>query len=149
MTVDLLLAIAHHLIVFSLTGLLFAQLVLVRPGLGAATLKRLAGLDRAYGSLALAIVLVGVGRIFFGLKGWEYYVGNHAFWGKMAAFVIVGLLSVPPTMRIIRWNKEAAAAETYIVPDAEVAAARRYIHFELLFLFILLVFAAMMARGIG
>lgn len=77
-TTDLLLAIVHHLLVFSLAGIIGAEFVLVRGDLGAATLKRLAGIDRHYGIIAALIVIVGIGRVFYGLKGWEFYVYNWA-----------------------------------------------------------------------
>jgi putative membrane protein len=146
---DLLLAIAHHLFVFALAGILFAEFVLLKPGLSGRNLSLLGRLDGAYGGLAMAIIVIGVCRVIFGLKGWEYYVGNHAFWGKMAAFLVVGLLSIPPTLRIIRWRREAGSSEGYVVPDAEVASMRRYVHGELAFFALILVFAAMMARGYG
>ncbi|RUZ54354.1 DUF2214 family protein, partial [Mesorhizobium sp. M7A.F.Ca.CA.004.05.2.1] len=47
-TTDLVLAIFHHLLVFSLAGIIGAEFVLIRGDLGAATLKRLAGIDRHY-----------------------------------------------------------------------------------------------------
>ena len=143
--VDLLLAILHHLLVFSLAGILAAELVLVRPGLTGQNLGLLGRIDGAYGGVALAVIVVGVGRVLFGLKGWEYYVGNHAFWGKMAAFVIVGLLSIRPTMRIIAWRRSG----TGVAPEAEILAMRSWIKGEVFFLALVLVFAAAMARGIG
>ncbi len=142
---DLLLAILHHFLVFSLAGLLAAELVLVRPGLSGSSLGLLGRLDAAYGGIAVAVIVVGICRVIFGLKGWEYYVANHAFWGKMIAFVIVGLLSIPPTIRIIRWRRSGNDA----VPDAEVMAVRTWLKGEALFLALVLVFAAAMARGVG
>ena len=41
--------------------------------------------------LAVGVVVVGVIRVIFGESGWDYYVTNHAFWGKMGAFVVMGL----------------------------------------------------------
>lgn len=149
MAVDLVLAILHHLIVFTLAGVLAAEFVLVRRGLSGRELSILGHIDGAYGGLAAAIILVGAARVVFGLKGWEYYVTSHAFWAKMAAFAVVGLLSIAPTMRIIRWRREAAGAGGYVVPDAEIAAARRFIHAELIVFALIPVFAAMMARGVG
>ncbi|TIP35526.1 MAG: DUF2214 family protein, partial [Mesorhizobium sp.] len=55
-TTDLVLAILHHLLVFSLAGIIGAEFVLVRGDLGAATLKRLAGIDRHYGIIAALII---------------------------------------------------------------------------------------------
>ncbi|TIV97833.1 MAG: DUF2214 family protein [Mesorhizobium sp.] len=128
-TTDLLLAIAHHLLVFSLAGIIGAEFVLVRGDLGAATLKRLAGIDRHYGIIAALIVIVGICRVFFGLKGWEFYVYNWVFWAKMAAFIIVGLLSIVPTMRFISWSRQASGNEGFIfllIPVFAAAMARGY-----------------------
>lgn len=142
--VDLILAILHHFLVFSLAGLLAAELVLVRPGLGAQNLGLLGRIDAAYGGLAGAVIVVGICRVIFGIKGWEYYVSNHAFWGKMVAFVIVGLLSIGPTRRILAWRKSGT-----VVPDSEVLSVRAWIKGEVFFLAAVLVFAAAMARGVG
>ena len=87
MTTDLLLAIAHHLLFFALIAILAAETVLVRPGLAGDTLKRLGRLDAAYGGLAGLILIVGFCRVFFGLKGWEFYIYNWVFWAKIAAFL--------------------------------------------------------------
>ena len=143
--IDLVLAILHHFLVFSLVAMLSAELALMRPGLKTDALPRLGRLDAAYGGIAVGVIVVGVCRVIFGLKGWEYYVANHAFWGKMIAFVIVGLLSIRPTMRILAWRRSGMA----VVPDSEVLAVRSWIKGEFLFLALVLVFAAAMARGVG
>ncbi len=141
---DLVLAILHHLLVFTLAGLLAAELALTRPGLSGQGLGLLGRIDAAYGGVAMAVIAVGVCRVLFGLKGWEYYVSNHAFWAKMAAFVAVGLLSIPPTRRIIAWRRGAGT-----VPEGEIAAVRAWLKGEAFFLALVLVFAAAMARGVG
>lgn len=141
--VDLLLAILHHFLVFTLAGLLAVELALMRPGLSGQNLALVGRIDGAYGGVAMAVIVVGICRVIFGLKGWEYYVSNHAFWGKMLAFLIVGLLSIRPTMRILAWRRNGNA------PDGEVQAVRSWIKGEVLFLALVLVFAAAMARGIG
>jgi len=143
--VDLLLAILHHILVFALVGLLAAELALLQPGLSGSALGRLGRVDAAYAGVALAVVIVGVCRVVFGLKGWEYYVSNHAFWGKMIAFVLVGLLSIGPTRRIAGWRRRKTGA----VPDSEVSAVRSWVKGEVLFVGLVLVFAAAMARGVG
>ena len=142
---DLVLAIAHHLLVFLLAAILAAEWVLVRPGLSGPSLALLGRIDGAYGGVAMAVIVVGICRVLFGLRGWEYYVSNHAFWGKMVAFVIVGLLSIRPTMRIIAWRRSG----TGVVPEGEIRAVRSWIKGEVFFLALVLVFAAAMARGIG
>ncbi|HWK68493.1 MAG TPA: DUF2214 family protein [Rhizobiaceae bacterium] len=146
---DLALAVLHHFAVFLLAAALAAELALVRPGLAGANLALVGRLDAAYGALAGLIVLIGIGRVIFGLKGWEYYVYYWAFWAKMAAFVGVGLLSARPTKQILLWRKQAAEASDYIVSKAEIPAVRRFLAAEAAVLAFVLVFAAVMARGIG
>jgi len=58
--------------------------------------------------------------------------------------VLIGLLSIMPTVAYIRW-KRADSAPT----DAQVAAVRRFLHGEAVLFVPLLAFAAAMARGYG
>ena len=141
--VDLMLAILHHALVFLLVGLLAMEMALARPGLDGSGLARLGRIDAAYGAVAGLVIVVGVGRVVFGLRGWEYYVANDAFWGKMAAFVAIGLLSIVPTRRIARWRREGA------VQDSEVDALRPWFRAQTALVLLVLVFAAAMARGYG
>jgi putative membrane protein len=149
MTTDLLLAIAHHLLVFALIAVLAAETVLVRPGLAGAALARLVKLDRSYGMLAGLIIVVGFGRVFFGLKGWEFYIYNWVFWAKIAAFVAVGLLSVPPTTRIIKWSRAVVADAGHVVPDSEIGSVSTWLRAESAVFILIPIFAAAMARGYG
>jgi putative membrane protein len=141
---DFGLAVGHHLLIFALFGVLAAELVLVRPALDRAAIERTARIDLWYGATAGAIVVVGFTRAVFAAKGWSYYEHNAFFWAKMATFVLVALLSVPPTMRYLRWRRRAT------VPSAaEVALVRRFLWAEVALFALLPVFAAAMARGYG
>jgi len=148
-TTDLVLAILHHLLVFSLAGIIAAEFVLVRNEMTAATVRRLAGIDRHYGLVATLVVVVGAARVYWGLKGWEFYVYNWAFWAKMAAFLAVGLLSIRPTVRFLAWNRQARADADWRVPEAELASVRSAIGAEAAIFLLIPVFAAAMARGYG
>jgi len=149
MDLDLLLAITHHLAVFSLVAIFAAEFALLRPGLSGARLGQLARIDAAYGIMAVLVLLAGIGRVIFAAKGWDYYASNHAFWGKMGAILVVGLLSVPPTLSIRRWVKSGGGAETYAPPPNELSASRRFVHLQALGFLFIPIFAAAMARGYG
>lgn len=146
---DLVLASAHHLAVFTLVGLFAAEFALLRPGLGGARIGQLARIDAAYGAVAGLAIAVGILRVIFGDMGWQYYVGNHAFWGKMGAFVIMGLLTIPPTVAIRAWVKAGEDRDDYVPPAADVARNRRFLHLQAGVLLLIPFFAAMMARGYG
>lgn len=149
MTVDALLAILHHLAAFSLAGLLVAELVLVRPGIGAEEITRFTRVDRLYGIAAASVLVVGLGRIVLGTVPAEFYLVNVFFWTKMGAFGVVALVSVLPTMRGIAWARASAAEATFVAPADEVRTVRRALRVELVLLPVIPISAALMARGIG
>ncbi|WP_375451119.1 DUF2214 family protein [uncultured Devosia sp.] len=144
---DLTFAILHHLAVFTLVGIIAAEFVLLRPGLSGQRLTQLAAIDRLYGIAAGLVIIIGIARVFWGGKGWEFYVGSNMFWGKMLAFLVVGLLSVPPTIAFSRWTSSLAADPAFAPPPAELARSRRFLHAEVLILVLIPIFAAAMARG--
>lgn len=149
MDIDLLLAIAHHLAVFTLVALFAAEFALLRPGLAGTRIGQLARIDAAYGGVAGAVIVIGIIRVIFGAVGWEYYVSNHAFWGKMTAFLVMGLLTIQPTIAIRKWLKASAGQEAYAVTLAEIATSRRFVHLQAGVLLLIPIFAAAMARGYG
>ena len=69
MTTDAILAILHHLLAFGLAAIIAAEIAMVRPGLTASGLKRLAIVDAHYGAMAGLIIIVGVFRVTHGIKG--------------------------------------------------------------------------------
>jgi putative membrane protein len=141
---DLSLAIAHHLLIFGIFGIICAEFWAVRPGVTSATVARIASIDLWYGIFAAAVIIVGFGRAIFAAKGWTYYSHNAFFWAKIATFAAIGILSVPPTVTFIRWRKSGG-----LPGDADIRRVRRYLHAELALFVFLPIFAAHMARGYG
>lgn len=146
---DLILAILHHLLILSLAGLLSIEIALVQPGLAGKKLKDLGAIDAAYGATAGLILAVGFSRVFLGAKGSAFYLENPVFWAKIAAFAVVGLLSILPTIAILQWRKQAAANPAFSPSAAEVARTRRVLVLELAVFALIPIFAAAMARGYG
>ena len=146
---DLILAIAHHLAVFTYVAIFAAEFALLRPGLAGTRVLQLGRLDAAYGGVAMLVIVIGIVRVIFGSAGWEFYVGNWAFWTKMAAFIAMGLLSIQPTIAIARWRKATTADASFVPPDAEIRAARKFIHAEAVALACIPLFAAFIPRIYG
>jgi putative membrane protein len=71
------------------------------------------------------------------------------FWTKIAAFAVVGLISIVPTVLIFRWRKRAKQDASTAPPDSEVALARRCLVAEAVVFLTIPVWAALMARGVG
>lgn len=149
MLTDFLLASAHHILVVAIVASLAAELVMVRAPLDRANIGRIVMFDGIYGTSAGLIIVIGILRLIYGLKGWEFYAGSHAFWTKMALFAAMGLLSIKPTIQFMRWRKSMATDPGYAVPANEIFAVRRFLHLETLLLLLIPVVAAAMARGLG
>jgi putative membrane protein len=145
---EALAAYAHFLSIFLTLAILAAEAALYRRRMPAATLALLRRLDFGYMLAAIAILITGVLRVFFYAKGPAYYAGNPVFWVKLALFLAVGLLSVPPTIHYIKSAKSLRDGEL-VVEEPVFRRMRAFIAAELaLFAFIPLA-AALMARGIG
>jgi putative membrane protein len=145
-TLDLTLAIAHHLLVFSLAGIVAYELAAVRAGIDAGAITRVARVDAFYGLVAIAIIAVGLSRAVYAAKGWDYYAANHWFWAKMGAFAVLGLLSVMPTVAFIRWRRGAKADPTFTPDERQVRLVRRHLWMEVAVFATIPAFAAAMAR---
>ncbi len=141
---DLGLAIVHHITVFGLVALLAMEGVMLKD----ATIHpaRLTKVDAGYGLVAGLAVVIGVCRVIWGGKGWAFYEANPFFWGKMGLFVVLGLVSIGPTLLFIRWRRAAAGAAVFTPPAQELKRARTWIRLEALLLIPLLGCAAAMAR---
>ncbi len=146
---NLILACLHHLAVFTLVGIFAAEFALLRPGLSGTRLGQLAKVDAAYGAIAVVVIAVGVVRVWLGGVDPMYYLTNHAFWGKMAAFLVMGLLTIQPTVAIRRWVKAAGGDADYVVPADQISRSRRFVHLQAGVLLLIPLFAAAMARGYG
>jgi putative membrane protein len=146
MIIDLVLAVLHHVFAFGLFALYAAEKSLIRSPLDARMVERIARLDAIYGAAAGGVIVIGVLRVFFGLKGYQYYVGNLWFWAKMVSFVAVALLSLRPTRRFGGWRRAARANPAFTPDPGEVERVKAFLNAEGVFLLLVIVFAATMAR---
>ena len=144
--VDLQLAIAHHVLVFALVALLAAEFALFRPDLDAAAIRALARIDAVYGAVAGLVIAVGILRVLYGAKGPEFYLGNPWFWAKMATLLAIALISIAPTMALLRWRRASKSEPSFVPPTAAHRHARAHIALELALVPVLLICAAAMAR---
>lgn len=141
---DLGLAIVHHILVFGLVAMLMAERVLVSVPM--IDVRRLARLDGGFGATAGLILIVGACRVFFGGKGWAFYETNPFFWAKVVTFLIIGLVSIIPTIRFIAWVRAARTDPSFQPDEADRRKVRNALGVEVLLLLPLLAFAAAMAR---
>ncbi len=143
------LAFLHHAAAFVLFGALMTELVLTRGDLNLATARSLLRMDAAYGISALLVLVVGFLRVFYTEKGAEYYFGSGPFIAKVALFAVAGVLSIGPTREFMSWRKALRQQQLPVLDDAKRRSIRRAIHIQLTALLLILLCAALMARGIG
>jgi len=135
------MAFLHHVAAFTLVAALVVEFVLIRGELTPATARRIARADMIFGIASGVLVVVGLLRVFYFEKGAAYYFHSGTFLAKLGLFIVVGLLSIYPTRKFISWRKGLDASS--------VPAIRRVIHLELVGVVLILLFAALMADGIG
>ena len=137
--VTIAFAFLHHLAAFGLVAALVAELVLLaEPPVAPAVAQRLRVIDAIYGVSAGVLLVVGLLRVFYFEKGAAYYFHSAPFIAKLTLFVAVGLLSIYPT---IVFRKGVA-------PD-KLGTVRSLIRWQIAGVVLILLCAAMTARGIG
>ena len=142
-----LFAFLHHLCAFTLVSAVAIEFVLIRSELTLASARRLQVTDLELGIAAGALLVVGLLRVFFFEKGAEYYFHSHAFLTKFSLFIVIGLLSIIPTMEFLSWGGAIKAGQVPAVEPKKLRRVTMVIHSELAAVVIILLCAAIMARG--
>lgn len=143
------MAFLHHLLAFTLVACVVYEFIAYRKDLTIEEARRIQRADLMYGISAGLLLIVGLLRVYFFEKGPSYYNHNMFFWTKMIAFAIVGLLSIDPTIRYLKWNKVVKENQVPEIGDSEFKRTRLLLWLEVVGLAIILFSAAFMARGIG
>jgi len=144
-----IMAFLHHLAAFTLVGVLIYEHTAFRKEMSIAEARRLQRMDMIYGISAAILLVVGLLRVFNFEKGASFYAQNWFFWTKMIGFALAGLLSIYPTVRFVSWNKSFANNQAPEISDTEFARIKMILRLELLGIVIIILSAAMMARGVG
>jgi putative membrane protein len=86
-------------------------------------------------------------RVFFFEKGADYYFHSHAFMTKLSVFIAIGLLSIIPTVEFLSWRGAVKAGQVPAIGAKKLRLVTAVIHGELFAIVIILLCAAVMARG--
>lgn len=149
MTLEALLAGLHLVAILSLVVFLSSEAALCRvEWMNAAVVRRLARLDAIYGITAVAVLLTGLARTYWGMKGGSWYWSQPLLHAKLGLFVVIGLLSIQPTLRFRRWLRTLEADGT-LPAEAEIRSTRARIMLQAHLLILIPIAAVMLARGVG
>jgi len=145
---EVVVAYVHFTAVIALGALLGCELLLLCSAVGAREARQIALLDLGYLIAAVVVLASGLLRLGWFGKAPAFYLHNPVFWIKLALFTAVGLISIPPTRRFLRWRRAALSTSSVPQPE-EVRFARRYVAAELGLLALIPLAAVLAARGIG
>jgi putative membrane protein len=142
-----LFAFLHHLCAFTLVAAVAIEFTLMRQELTLASARRLQSTDLVLGMAAGALLLIGLLRVFAFEKGAEYYWHSQAFLTKFSLFIVVGLLSIMPTTEFLSWRGAIEAGQVPVMDTKTRKRVTMVIHIELAAIVVILLCAAIMARG--
>ena len=149
MVLESILAYLHISAILALVVFISSEAALCRPEwMNATVVERLVKVDRIYGISAAAVLVTGLLRIFLGVKGSGWYLHNWLLHLKIAAFVVVALISIAPTLRFLRWRKALRADGSLPAAD-EVRRARKLVMLQAHIIPFIPLAAVFLARGFG
>lgn len=147
--IDALLAYVHYAAMIFIALLLSVEYRTCRNGLTTEGVRLLARVDFLYMLAAILALASGVVRLVWFAKGPAFYLYNPVFYIKMALFVAVGLMSIPPTLQFMKWMRAVKSGARNVAEPWQVARVSRYLLVELVLFALIPLMAVLMARGIG
>jgi putative membrane protein len=142
-----LMAFLHHVAAFTLVAAVAIELVLLKGKLTLWSARRLQVSDMVLGIAAGVLFVVGLARVVWFEKGAAYYFANHAFLTKLTLFIVIGLMSIVPTREFLSWRKAVQGGQVPVVEPGKLKRVRMIVHAELAAILVIVLCAALMARG--
>lgn len=141
--VELFIRYAHFVGIFLLASMLIAENILLSNVLSKKELGKLVVIDGIYGVSAIITLVAGLLLWLAVGKPSEFYSGNPIFHVKLGLFILLALLSIPPTVFLLK-NRNTQQNEI-VVPSYVLLVAK----IEVITLLVLPLLAVFMARGYG
>jgi putative membrane protein len=149
MTLEAILAYLHLLAILTMVVFISSEAALCRvQWLNAAVVERLAKVDRVYGIAAIMVLATGVARTVWGVKGTSWYWTNPLLHVKLTLFIVVGVISIFPTMTYFRWRK-ALRATGALPAEADIQKTRKLVMVQAHLIALIPLVAVFLARGFG
>ena len=149
MWLDAILAYLHFTAVFVLFSFLVVETMMMRGTLDATAVRVLGRVDIWFFGSAIAALVTGFMRLVWGAKGPDFYLSAWPVYVKVLLFLAVGVISVWPTLRFIRWRRMFERDPAWRVPDEERRLVRRLIMIEVHLAALIPLVAVIMSRGLG
>ena len=149
MTLEAILAYLHLLAILTMVVFISSEAALCRvQWLNAAVVERLAKVDRVYGIAAIMVLATGVARTVWGVKGTAWYWTNPLLHVKLTLFIIVGVISIFPTLTYVRWRKTLRTTGA-LPAEADIRKTRKLVMVQAHLIALIPLVAVFLARGFG
>lgn len=144
-----LMAFLHHAAAFTVVAALAVEVALFKPPLTLLQARRLLRTDLIFGAAAAAVLVIGLLRVTYFEKGPGYYWHDAFFLAKFGAFIVAALISIYPTVTYLSWSKSLDSGSAPEISAARTRRVRLCLMLELTAIVVILLCAALMARGAG
>lgn len=138
----ILIKTIHLLFVLILFGCLCVEFFTLKEKLSRQDIKRIALVDALYGLASIVVLASGLYIALKLGKGAVFYFDNLAIYIKLGIFIVVGLLSIKPTIFFIKQGK-GNAEEIISIPSI----INKLIVLELLLLLSIPFFGVLLANN--
>jgi putative membrane protein len=146
MTWAILVAWIHYVSVMLMIASLLGEHLMFKQVLSAAEVGTIQRLDIIYGGSATVILVTGIMRMYLE-KGTAYYLQSGPFHALLGVFGLVALLSIYPTVALLRWRADARAGRGQELAPGRFKAFQIILRAELALVLIAPLFATWMAHG--
>ena len=144
---NILIPYLHYIGIMALMGSLISEHLILKPSIKKDQIKSLATIDLIYGLSAILVLTTGLLRWFVYGKGYDFYMSSPLFHIKLTLFIIIGILSIFPTIKFLKWRKQIKRGDEPVITEKGVKNLLMFIRIELLIITVIPLIAVLIARG--
>ncbi|NMG57257.1 DUF2214 family protein [Geitlerinema sp. P-1104] len=144
-----IVAYCHYLSFMLAIAALAVERLSLQADLSLQAARRIVVADVVYGLSAIGVLITGILRVLYFGKGADYYLDNPLFWTKIGLFLLVGALSLYPTVTFILWIKDLQQVQVPSLSRGKFQVLSSLVSLEIVGMLLIPLFASLMARGIG
>lgn len=140
---EIIVRYLHFISIIFTASMLIMQNFFISKTLSISLLKKLSSIDLFYGIAAIMNLVTGLLLWLVVGKPEAFYSQNPIFYTKISIFIVIGLLSILPTLFFLK-HRKTTNHEIHVPQNIML-----YKRYELVLLLLLPLTAVCMAKGIG
>jgi putative membrane protein len=144
-----LFAFLHFITAFGVVFGIFYEWLTFHKNISIKEVKMLQKADLIYGISTVLVLIIGFARVFYFEKGKDFYFQNPFFHIKLGVFILIGLFSIYPSLKFMKWKKQTRYGQAPAISHIEFTRIRLFLRLEVSGIVILILAASLMAKGVG